>query len=94
MSGMTAEDTGPSVYLQTKDVLQQIDLVLKNCGSHKNKILKANIWLSDIGTFDEMNRAWDEWVTPGQAPVRATVEARLADPIYKVEIMVEAIIAD
>ena len=46
----------------------------------------ANVWLVDIGTFDEMNRAWEEWADPASLPARATVEARLASPDYKIEI--------
>jgi len=92
-SGLVADDAvGPSVYLQTKDILRQIDSLLQGNGTSKTGILKANIWLADIGSFEEMNKAWDEWVTPGQAPVRATVESKLADPMYKVEIMFEALI--
>jgi len=94
-SGLVADDAvGPSVYLQTKDILRQIDSLLQQNRTDKTRILKANIWLADIGSFDEMNKAWDEWVIPGQTPVRATVEATLADPIYKVEIMFEALIGD
>ena len=94
-SGLVADETiGPSVYLQTKDILGQIDTLLAQCGTDKTKILKANIWLADIGSFGEMNKAWEEWAIAGQTPTRATVEARLADPIYKVEIMFEALIGD
>jgi enamine deaminase RidA (YjgF/YER057c/UK114 family) len=94
-SGLVANDgVGPSVYLQTKDILRQVDALLQQNGTDKTRILKANIWLAVIRSFDEMNRAWDEWVIPGQTPVRATVEAKLADPIYKVEIMFEALIGD
>ena len=50
----------------------------------------ANIWLTDIGTFQEMNAVWDAWVSPGNAPARATVEAKLAAPAFKVEIAVIA----
>lgn len=81
---------GKSVYEQTKDVLQQIDAMLKSAGSDKTKMLKANIWLTDISTFADMNKAWDAWVVPGQTPARATVEAKLAGAGYDVEIMVEA----
>ena len=81
---------GQSVYEQTKDILQQLDALLAQAGSDKTRILKANIWLSDIATFDEMNRAWDAWAVPGQTPARATVEAKLAAPGYGVEIMIEA----
>jgi enamine deaminase RidA (YjgF/YER057c/UK114 family) len=50
----------------------------------------VNVWLVDIGTFDEMNRAWEAWADPSSLPGRATVEARLAAPEYKVEIAVIA----
>lgn len=43
--------------------------------------------------FDGMNKAWDAWVPAGNSPPRATVEARLANPDYKVEIVVTAAIA-
>lgn len=83
---------GKSVYEQTKDILGQIDTMLEGVGSDKTRILKANIWLADITTFDEMNKAWDAWVIAGKTPVRATVESHLADSGYKVEIMIEAVI--
>ena len=56
----------------------------------KSKLLSANIWLADMGTFAEMNAVWDAWVSPGNTPARATVEAKLASPDYVVEIMVVA----
>jgi enamine deaminase RidA (YjgF/YER057c/UK114 family) len=93
LAGFVAEVAkGKSVVEQTKDILAQIDSVLKTAGSNKANIVKANIWLTDIGTFAEMNAAWDDWVTPGVTPARATVESKLAAPGYDVEIMVEAAI--
>ena len=65
-------------------------LLLKEAGSHKSKLLKANIWLSDIRTVDEMNKVWDAWVSPGNTPARATVEAKLARADLLVEIAVIA----
>jgi enamine deaminase RidA (YjgF/YER057c/UK114 family) len=82
--------TGKSVYEQTKDILKQIDDLLAQAGSDKTRILKANIWLTDISTFDQMNKAWDAWAVAGKTPARATVESQLAAPGYDVEIMVEA----
>ncbi len=93
LAGMVAETTkGKSVKEQTQDILTQIDDILKEAGSDKTKILKANIWLTDIKTWAEMNEAWDAWVVPGQTPARATVESKLAAPGLDVEIMVEAVI--
>jgi enamine deaminase RidA (YjgF/YER057c/UK114 family) len=90
-AGIVAGDmAGRSVLEQTRDVLQQIDSILAKAGSDKTRIIKANIWLTDIKTFDQMNKAWDAWVVDGKTPARATVEAKLAAPGYDVEIMVEA----
>ena len=90
-SGVVADKTiGMSVFEQTKEVLEQIDALLKSAGSDKTRIIKANIWLASMDNFDEMNKAWDGWVVSGFAPARATVEAKLADAGYAVEIMIEA----
>lgn len=90
-AGIVADATvGKSVLEQTKEVLEQIDAILAKAGSDKTRILKANIWLTDIATFSQMNQAWDAWAVSGQTPARATVEAKLAAPGYDVEIMVEA----
>ena len=75
---------------ETKDILGLIDGLLAQAGTDKSKLLSANIWLTDIKTFDEMNKVWDAWVAPGNPPCRACVESRLAAPQYNVEIMVTA----
>jgi enamine deaminase RidA (YjgF/YER057c/UK114 family) len=92
LAGIVADDLVPSVGDQTRQILAKIDRLLAMAGSDKTRILKANIWLSDIRRFDEMNAVWDGWVVPGHTPARATVEARLAGPAYLVEIMVEAVV--
>jgi len=93
-AGIVADKTvGKSVLEQTRDILQQIDAILAKAGSDKTRILKANIWLTDIATFAQMNQAWDAWAVAGQTPARATVEAKLAAPGYDVEIMIEAAVA-
>ena len=93
LAGFVADmAAGKSVKEQTADILAQIDATLKQAGTDKTRILKANIWLTDIKAFAEMNAAWDAWVVPGQTPARATVEAKLAAPGLDVEIMVEAAI--
>jgi enamine deaminase RidA (YjgF/YER057c/UK114 family) len=91
LAGITAEKTaGKSVGEQTKEILSIIDSYLAKCGTDKSKLLRANIWITDMSTFNEMNAAWDAWVSPGNTPARATVEAKLAAPQYNVEIMVVA----
>jgi enamine deaminase RidA (YjgF/YER057c/UK114 family) len=90
LAGVVADDLVPSVGDQTKQILAKIDRLLATVGSDKTKILKANIWLTDIRRFDEMNAVWDTWVAKEHPPARATVESRLAGAGYLVEIMVEA----
>ena len=91
LAGIVAHDNaGKGVAEQTREILAKIDGYLAKAGSDKTKLLKANIWLSDISTFAEMNSVWDAWVSPGNTPARATVEAKLATPAHKVEIMVVA----
>lgn len=81
---------GESVTAQTRAVLASIDALLARAGSDKSKILSATIWLADMASFAEMNAVWDAWVDPANPPARATGEARLATPDYKVEIIVTA----
>ena len=91
LAGQVADKAkGASVAEQTKEILGIIDALLAEAGSDKTKMLSVNIWLSDVSTFAEMNSVWDTWVPAGNAPARATVEAKLAAPDYKVEIAVIA----
>ena len=90
LSGKVPGDTSLDVEGQTKDVLNTIDQLLAAAGTDKSKILSAQIFLPNMAEFAGMNRAWDAWVSPDNAPARATIEARLANPDYKVEIMVIA----
>jgi enamine deaminase RidA (YjgF/YER057c/UK114 family) len=90
LAGQVAENPVPSVGEQTRQILATIDGLLTEAGTDKSKLLSANIWMTDIGRFDEMNAVWDAWVAPGNAPARATVQAALARPALLVEIMVTA----
>ena len=91
LAGQVAADkAGTPVAEQTKNILDRIDALLKEAGTDKSRLLTANIWLADIGTFAEMNGVWDSWVSPGNTPARATVESKLASPQYVVEIAVTA----
>jgi enamine deaminase RidA (YjgF/YER057c/UK114 family) len=91
LAGIVADSPkGKSVAEQTKNILSQIDGFLALAGTDKTKLLSANIWITDMANFPEMTSVWDSWVSPGNTPARATVEAKLASPDYKVEIMVVA----
>ena len=91
LAGQVARNAaGRSVTEQTKDILSIIDGLLAQAGTDKSKLLSATIYITDMKTFQEMNAVWDGWVSAGNTPARATVEAKLASPQYNVEIMVIA----
>lgn len=90
LAGQVADDLTLDIAGQTRQVLASIDSLLARAGSDKTKILMAQIYLADIRDFAAMNAVWDQWVAIGHTPPRATVEARLAKPEWKVEIVVQA----
>jgi enamine deaminase RidA (YjgF/YER057c/UK114 family) len=71
---------------QTANVLEQVEVLLQELGSDKTRLVDATIFLADLADYDAMNEAWDAWVVAGHTPTRATVQAKLADPRWKVEI--------
>jgi enamine deaminase RidA (YjgF/YER057c/UK114 family) len=91
LAGVVASNAkGESVTRQTQDILSTIDGHLATAGTDKSKLLSATIYITDMANFAEMNAVWEGWVSPGNTPARATVEAKLAAPVYNVEIMVIA----
>ncbi len=90
LAGQVPEDTSLDARGQTAQVLGFIDTLLARVGSDKTRILSVQIFLADLADYDAMNQAWDEWVPQGHTPARATVQAKLANPAWKVEIVVTA----
>jgi len=89
-SGQVPVDGSSDAKAQTLQVLAKIDALLAKAGTDKSKLLRADVFLSDIGDFAAMNEAWESWIVPGNPPTRATVQAALAKPEWKVEIVVMA----
>ncbi|WP_288254265.1 RidA family protein [uncultured Hydrogenophaga sp.] len=94
LAGMVPERGDTDIRGQTEDVLQQVAQRLQECGSDKSRILRAEIYLTDIRDIVAMNEVWDAWVVPGAAPPRATVQAALANPAYRIEIVVTAAVSE
>ncbi|MEY4083924.1 MAG: hypothetical protein RL483_1293 [Pseudomonadota bacterium] len=90
LAGQVAADPTADVVGQTQQVLAAIDRLLAQAGSDKSRILSAQVFLADIADFPKMNSVWEPWVVPGATPARATVQAAMASPAYKVEIKVIA----
>ena len=90
MSGQYADNTDVDIKGQTEQILHKIDVLLKEAGTDRSKLVQATIWLKTMDDYDGFNAVWDQWVVPGHTPARATVEATLSEPAMKVEIMVVA----
>jgi enamine deaminase RidA (YjgF/YER057c/UK114 family) len=93
LAGMVPEGEATDIQGQTADVLAQIDARLAEAGSDKTRLLRVQIYLADIGDIAGMNAAWDAWVAPGHAPPRATVQAALGQPQWKIEVVATAAVA-
>ncbi|WP_338848069.1 RidA family protein [Massilia sp. W12] len=92
LAGQVPDDASLALDIegQMQNVLQQIDSLLAQAGSDKSRVLMCQIYLPDLADYDGMNRAWDAWVSPGNAPPRATVQAKLANPAWRVEVVLSA----
>jgi enamine deaminase RidA (YjgF/YER057c/UK114 family) len=90
VAGQVADDVSQDVGGQTRQVLAAVDRLLAAAGTDKSRLLFAQIFLADIADFAAMNVVWDAWVADAGKPARATVQARLARPEWKVEVVVTA----
>ena len=90
LAGQVAVGGAPDIGAQTREVLAAVDALLAKAGSDKTKILRAEIFLADMADFPGMNGVWDGWVVAGHTPPRATVQAALAKPEWKVEMVITA----
>ncbi|MGL4386225.1 MAG: RidA family protein [Snodgrassella alvi] len=91
LAGQVPTNEEADITAQTANVLAQIDSILAACGSDKQHICEAVIYLNDLQDYAGMNQAWDKWVVPGHTPARACVQAALANPQWKVEIKITAV---
>lgn len=90
LAGQVADDPTEDIRGQTRAVLGMVDKLLAEAGSDRTRILMCQIYLADMADFDAMNEVWDAWVPTGNAPPRATVQAALAKPGWKIEVVVTA----
>lgn len=90
LAGQVADDASLDAEGQTADILRQIDALLAEAGTDRTRLLMVQIFIADLADFDAMNRAWDAWIDPAHLPARATVQARLANPAWRLEITATA----
>ncbi|GMI31766.1 hypothetical protein TrRE_jg6253 [Triparma retinervis] len=95
LSGQVPTDFKAPLNDQVISTLEKVDVLLHKAGSDKSNLLSAQIWLKDIDRdFSEMNEIYSDWLDPANKPVRACVQAPMANPDILFEIMVVAAKAD
>ena len=90
LAGQVADDKNGDIAKQTREALAKVDDMLSRAGSDKSRALSVQIWLKTMDDFEAMNAVYDAWVVPGNAPTRCCGKVELADPAYRVEIVVIA----
>jgi enamine deaminase RidA (YjgF/YER057c/UK114 family) len=90
LAGQVPADATQDIRGQTRQVLAAIDALLTRAGTDRSRLLMCQIFLADLADFDGMNEVWEAWLPADHAPPRATVQARLAKPQWKVEMVVTA----
>jgi enamine deaminase RidA (YjgF/YER057c/UK114 family) len=90
LAGQVPESPGKDIRGQAAEVFAAIDALLAQAGTDKSRILMAQVFLTDLADFEGMNAVWDAWVVPGHTPPRATVQAQLARPGWRIEVVVTA----
>lgn len=90
LAGQVPTDTGADMAGQTRQVLEQIDALLSEAGSSRGRILMAQVIVRDIADVPAMNEVWEAWFDGVTAPPRATFQAPLVNPAWRIEVIVTA----
>lgn len=70
----TARDKTAGLEAQTDDVLAVIDGYLRDAGTDRSRILRAEVFMADLSAKEVMDAAWSRWIPEGCGPVRSAVE--------------------
>ena len=80
----TGEPVTGDFDAEVRRVLDNVKTLVEAAGSSMDKVLRATVYLTDMGRFAEMNAVYEEYF-PEPRPTRSTVQVGLAKQ-YRVEI--------
>ncbi|MGO8757497.1 MAG: RidA family protein [Terracidiphilus sp.] len=90
---VTGQVVPGSITEQTKRVLENLKAILEEAGTSLDRVVKATVFLKDLGDFPAMNAVYAEYLeSDGEAPARTTVEvSRLPrNVLVEIELVAEA----
>ena len=64
LAGQVPADATVGMRGQTEQVLARIDELLAQAGTSKEHLISAQVWVTDMAEFAEMNEGWEAWVVP------------------------------
>lgn len=79
------------IETETRQVMENIAALLAACGSSWEKVVKASIFLSDMGNFARVNAVYGSYFT-GNYPARETVQVACLPKSVNVEISIIALV--
>ncbi len=86
---LDGEIVSDDVKAQTKQVLENVKVVLDEVGSDIDSVIKATIFIADMNEFQNINEVYGEYFAKHQ-PARSCVEVARLPKDVKVEIEVIA----
>ena len=73
MNPASGEVEAETIEEQTRQVLSNIDAVLRAAGSSLNRVVKMTVFMTDLGDFQAMNGVYAEFF-PADPPARSAVQ--------------------
>ncbi len=74
------------IEVETRQVLRNLDAVLKKAGANRGNVVKATVYLTDMSEFSKMNQVYAQFFEGHTPPARATVQVAALPRGAKVEI--------
>lgn len=84
----TREVVSDDISEQTTQVFENLSAILKAAGASLNDVVKANVYLTDMGTYDAVNEVYAKYMDE-PFPARAAVE--VSDLPIDIGVEIEAI---
>jgi 2-iminobutanoate/2-iminopropanoate deaminase len=81
-----------SISDETHQVMQNLKNILEGSNMNFNDVVKSSIFLSDMSLFNDVNKIYGSYLTPGNEPARETIAVKTLPMNVNVEISMIAII--
>ena len=92
LDGESLKLNNKSISDETHQVMKNLKNILEEAKMSFNNVVKSSIFLSDMSLFNEVNKIYGSYLTPGNEPARETIAVKTLPMNVNVEISMIAII--